>query len=125
MRPLLAFLAAAFLATPAPAAEKSIAIGYVPAFKGLDEMVERGGFEHYSHLVLAFVNVGPSGEILADDGLACAPSGDMPPSTDSLLQRARLTRKPSRRSAVVRSRHVRAIGPHSFVPNRARKSLRD
>ena len=41
MRPVLAFLAAAFLATPALAAEKSIAIGYVPAFKGLDAIVER------------------------------------------------------------------------------------
>jgi GH18 family chitinase len=86
MRPVLAFLAAALLAAPAPAAEKSTAIGYVPAFKGLDEIVRRGGFEHYSHLVLAFVNAGPSGEVLADDGLACAPSGESAMISDKSLR---------------------------------------
>jgi GH18 family chitinase len=87
MRPVLAFLAAGLLSTPALAAEKPVAIGYVPAFKGLDAIVERGGFQHYSHLVLAFVNVGPSGEILAEDGLACAPSGESEMITDKSLRR--------------------------------------
>jgi GH18 family chitinase len=87
MRPVLAFLAAGLLSTPALAAEKPVAIGYVPAFKGIDAIVERGGFQHYSHLVLAFVNVGPSGEILAEDGLACAPSGESEMITDKSLRR--------------------------------------
>lgn len=75
MRLVLAFLAAALLAAPALAAEKPVAIGYVPAFKGLDDIVERGGFEHYSHLVLAFVNAAPSGEVIGEGALACAPDG--------------------------------------------------
>ena len=76
MRAVLASVAAALLATPASAADRPVAVGYLPAFKGLDSIVKRGGFEHYSHLVLAFVNVGPAGEILAEDGLACAPSAE-------------------------------------------------
>jgi chitinase len=86
MRPVLALLAAALLATPAPGADRPVAIGYVPAFKGLDRIVERGGFEHYSHLVFAFVNPGPSGEILSDDGLACAPSGESATTSDKSLR---------------------------------------
>lgn len=86
MRSVLAFLAAGFLATPALAAERSVAIGYVPAFKGLDAIVERGGFEHYSHLMLAFVNVGPAGEILADGALACTPNGDGTMISDASLR---------------------------------------
>ena len=87
MRSVLAFLAAAFIATAAFAAEKPIVIGYVPAFKGLDQIVERDGFEHYSHLVLAFVNPGASGEILSEGALACAPSGDGTMITDKSLRR--------------------------------------
>jgi chitinase len=87
MRPVLAFAAAALLTMPASAAERPVAIGYVPAFKGLDAIVERGGFEHYSHLVLAFVNVGPAGEILAEGGLTCAPSGESAMISDKSLRR--------------------------------------
>jgi chitinase len=76
MRPVLLFLAAALLSTPVLAADRPVSIGYVPAFNGLDAIVERGGFEHYSHLVLAFVNVGPSGEVMENGSLACAPDGD-------------------------------------------------
>lgn len=78
MRTLLALFAAAFLSTPTPslAQDRGVVIGYVPAFKGLDRVVETAGFEHYSHLVLAFVNPGPAGEIVNGDALACAPSGE-------------------------------------------------
>ena len=86
MRSILAVVAAALLATPALAADKPVAIGYVPAFKGLDPIVERGGFEHYSHLVLAFVNLGPNGEVLRDGALACAPSGESGMISDKSLR---------------------------------------
>ena len=87
MRSVLMFLAAACLANPVLAAERPVAIGYVPAFKGLDAIVERGGFEHYSHLVLAFVNVGPSGEVLGNGALACAPNGDGTMISETSLRR--------------------------------------
>ena len=87
MRCVLTFLAAAFLATSALAAERPVAIGYVPAFKGLDAIVERGGFEHYSHLVLAFANVGPSGEVMGNGALACAPNGDGTMISETSLRR--------------------------------------
>ena len=86
MRPVLAFVAAALFSATAFAAERPVAIGYVPAFKGLDAIVERGGFEHYSHLVLAFVNVGPAGEIVSENGLACAPSGESAMISDKSLR---------------------------------------
>jgi len=86
MRSVLAVVAAALLATPALAADKPVTIGYVPAFKGLDPIVERGGFEHYSHLVLAFVNLGPNGEVLRDGSLACAPSGESGMISDKSLR---------------------------------------
>ena len=87
MRSVLMFLAAACLANPVLAAERPVAIGYVPAFKGLDAIVERGGFEHYSHLVLAFVNVGPSGEVMGSGALACAPNGDGTMISETSLRR--------------------------------------
>ena len=87
MRCVFTFLAAALLATPALAAERPVAIGYVPAFKGLDGIIERGGFEHYSHLVLAFVNVGPSGEVMENGALACAPNGDGTMISETSLRR--------------------------------------
>ena len=87
MRSVLMFLAFAFLATPALTAERPVAIGYVPAFKGLDAIVERGGFEHYSHLFLAFVNVGPSGEVMENGALACAPNGDGTMISETSLRR--------------------------------------
>jgi GH18 family chitinase len=74
---LLSILAALFLnAVPAQAHERPVAIGYVAAFKGLDRIVERGGFEHYTHLNLSFANPDSSGAMERGGGLACAPAGD-------------------------------------------------
>lgn len=71
------FVAATLLAAfPACAGERPIAIGYVAAFKGLDRIIARGGFEHYTHLNLAFANPDPGGALQRDGALACAPAGD-------------------------------------------------
>lgn len=75
MRSLLAWLfAASFAASPIHGA-KPVVIGYVPAFKGLDDVVARADFSNYTHVDLAFVNPGPTGEMMADGALVCAPAG--------------------------------------------------
>jgi GH18 family chitinase len=76
MRSLVAWLAAVLFAASAANAAEPVVIGYVPAFKGFDAVVDRANFRHYTHVDLAFVNPGPSGEIIAGDQLACAPAGD-------------------------------------------------
>jgi chitinase len=87
MRRFLLFFAATFLAmSPAQSADRGVAIGYIAAFKGLAEIIERGGFENYTHLDLAFVNPSPSGEFLTSDSLACAPAGDGSMVSDTALR---------------------------------------
>ena len=71
-----AALLAAFQAPSAQAKQRPVAIGYVPAFKGLERIIERGGFEHYTHLNLAFANPDSSGALERGEALACAPAGD-------------------------------------------------
>lgn len=69
------FLLAAVLAlSPAKAKDRGNVIGYIAAFKGLDREMQQRGLDQYTHLVLAFVNPTPAGEVLSPDGLACAPS---------------------------------------------------
>src|SRR3982751_4881629 len=75
MRSLVPWLAAAFLATSAASAAEPVVIGYLPAFRGLDAVLERADFRHYTHVDIAFVNPGSSGEMVAANGeLACAPT---------------------------------------------------
>lgn len=68
---LLASLIAFF---PAYANESGTIVGYIAAFKGLDRETEQRGLDRYTQLDLAFVNPTPSGEVLAANGLACAPA---------------------------------------------------
>lgn len=69
------FLFAAFMAAaPASARDRGKVVGYVAAFKGLDREMQQRGLDRYTHLVLAFVNPTPAGEVLAPGGLACAPA---------------------------------------------------
>ncbi len=75
MRSILAWLAAALFATTEANARKPVVIGYVPAFKGFDDVVDRADFTHYTHVDIAFVNPGPAGEIFVGDSIACAPAG--------------------------------------------------
>ena len=76
MRLFLLAFAAVLAAAPAHTKPRPVTVGYVPAFKGLDRIVERGGFKHYTHLNLAFVNPDSSGAVERGGALACAPAGD-------------------------------------------------
>jgi GH18 family chitinase len=90
--------AALFAASPVHAAN-AVVIGYVPAFRGLDDVIERADFRNYTHVDLAFVNPGPSGEIFGDGQLACAPAGPGIMVSDDALRK--LVRKAHRARAKV------------------------
>jgi chitinase len=70
----LLIFAALLAAAPANANDRGVVVGYIAAFKGLDREMQQRGLDQYTHLVLAFVNPTPAGEVLAPDGLACAPA---------------------------------------------------
>ena len=75
MRSLVLFILAAILPiSAAHAKERGTIVGYVAAFKGLDDEMQQSGLARYPQLDLAFVNPTPSGEVLAQGGLACAPA---------------------------------------------------
>jgi chitinase len=76
MRIIVPLVAALFFTSPVHAASSPPVIGYLPAFKGFDAVLERADLRPYTHVDLAFVNPAPTGEFVADDGLACAPAGD-------------------------------------------------
>lgn len=87
MRPLASFLAATLLAaSPAHAEDKGVVVGYIAAFKGLSHEMTQPGLDQYTHLVLAFVNPTPAGDIVGSGGLACAPSGGGAMVSDAELQ---------------------------------------
>jgi GH18 family chitinase len=71
----LLLLAALFASPPAVAKDRGTVVGYIAAFKGLDREMQQPGLENYTHLVLAFVNPTPAGELVASRGLACSPAG--------------------------------------------------
>ena len=88
MNHVLVIAAAALLmAAPARAQDRGTIVGYVAAFKGLDRVIEQGGFENYTQLDLAFVNPTPSGDMLGPAGLACSPAGDGAMVTNAEMQR--------------------------------------
>src|SRR5439155_15686792 len=75
MRSLVLFILAAILPiSAAHAKERGTIVGYIAAFKGLDDEMQQSEFARYTQLDLAFVNPTPSGEVLAPGGLACAPA---------------------------------------------------
>jgi GH18 family chitinase len=76
----VAIVVALFVASPASAGP--VVIGYLPAFKGFADVLKRADFRYYTHVDLAFVNPGPSGEIMKGDALACAPAGNGAMLTD-------------------------------------------
>jgi GH18 family chitinase len=81
MRALFVGIAVAlFAASPASAGP---VIGYLPAFKGFADVLKRADFRYYTHVDLAFVNPGPSGEIMRGDALVCAPAGNGAMLTDA------------------------------------------
>ena len=75
-RLLKLILAATLLAFPATAQARQVALGYLPAFKGMEQAAAGADFSYYTHVALAFVNPGPDGSFIAGDWLACAPNGD-------------------------------------------------
>lgn len=62
-------------ARPSALRRPFVAVGYVAAFKGLDPVVARTDFSHYTHVNLAFVNPASDGTVVAGDSLACMAAG--------------------------------------------------
>jgi chitinase len=60
--------------SPAHANDRGTVVGYIAAFKGLDREMQQQGLDQYTHLMLAFVNPTPTGQVLGPAGLACAPA---------------------------------------------------
>ena len=54
---------------------RPLAIGYLPAFRGLEAATAGADFTQYTHLNLAFVNPDRAGNILAGKSFACAEGG--------------------------------------------------
>ncbi len=54
---------------------RPVAVGYVPAFKGLDQIVATAALDRYTHINLAFVNPAPGGAVVAGDRMACMSGG--------------------------------------------------
>jgi GH18 family chitinase len=75
LRVTMLFIAAFFVALPAYGQDRGTVVGYVAAFKGLDGEMQQRGLAEYTHLMLAFVNPTPAGEVVASTGLACSPAG--------------------------------------------------
>lgn len=73
---LIAFLLFASLASAASSASRPVAIGYLPAFKGLAVGASRVDFSSYTHVNLAFANPDSTGRIAGRSELSCAPDGD-------------------------------------------------
>jgi GH18 family chitinase len=92
-------LLAALLASSRVDAASPPVIGYLPAFKGFAQVLPRADFRQYTHVDLAFVNPGPSGDVLGADALICAPAGDG--SMVSLEGVRELVRKAHRANAKV------------------------
>jgi GH18 family chitinase len=72
---ILFFLGALLAAAPAHSKDRGTVVGYIAAFKGLDREMQQRALERYTHLMLAFVNPTPSGEVVGEAGLACSPTG--------------------------------------------------
>jgi chitinase len=67
-------LAAILTASPLHAEDGGAVVGYIAAFKGFDREVQQPGIAKYTHLIVAFVNPTPSGEVVGTGALACAPA---------------------------------------------------
>lgn len=91
MKSCLMFVAAAIAAAAparAQAPDRGTVVGYIAAFEGVDRAIDRGGFENYTQLDLAFANPTPAGEMTDAQGLACAPSvRNGPMISDAQMQR--------------------------------------
>jgi GH18 family chitinase len=72
----LVAIAAALSAASSSQAAPPVVIGYLPAFKGFADVLQRSDLRHYTHVDLAFVNPSPSGEIMTGTEFACAPAGN-------------------------------------------------
>lgn len=87
MQIFLAMAAAAGVMTSSAHAEdRGSVVGYVAAFKGLDRIIEHGGFGNYTQLDLAFVNPTAAGEVVGPEGLACSPAGNGAMVSDGQLR---------------------------------------
>jgi GH18 family chitinase len=73
---LIAFLLFASLASATSSASRPVAIGYLPAFKGLAAGASRVDFSSYTHVNLAFANPDSRGRIAHRSELSCAPDGE-------------------------------------------------
>jgi len=79
--PFLLLILLAGCATTQPVGtppRQPVVVGYVPAFRGFDEIVERADFSPYTHINIAFVNPAPDGSLVAGDAMACMSGGAAP-----------------------------------------------
>lgn len=61
------------------ASQKPVVVGYVAAFKGLDESIARTDLPAFTHLNLAFANPDPDGNFVRDETMVCmADAGGQP-----------------------------------------------
>ncbi|WP_225421193.1 glycosyl hydrolase family 18 protein [Sphingomonas parva] len=74
----LAVAAVSTLASPAALAEpaRSVTIGYIPAFRGVDAAIGRSDLSQYTHLNIAFVNPDKDGRIAGKARFTCAADGE-------------------------------------------------
>lgn len=73
---IAALVLAGCATAPLPPAPARIAVGYIPAFEGLDRAIEASPISYYTHLNLAFVNVDPAGRVIAGEKMACMDGGE-------------------------------------------------
>ncbi|MEM9966197.1 MAG: glycosyl hydrolase family 18 protein [Asticcacaulis sp.] len=60
-----------FGSTASVQAERAVAIGYVPAFKGMGRVMAQADLRQYTHLNVSFVNPTADGAVMAGDRFAC------------------------------------------------------
>lgn len=72
-----------------PVAAAPVTVGYVAAFKGIDESIARADLPAFTHLNLAFANPGANGRFAADGRMLCMADGSQPVSVEKLQQTVR------------------------------------
>ena len=85
-------LAALFLSAcatvPPPSQGRPIALGYVPAFRGLEPIAAAADFAPYTHIAIAFVNPDSSGAVVAGEDMACMPGPEQAVQSRAALRAA-------------------------------------
>lgn len=76
MRRWLATMALAAAASlPVAGQARPVLVGYLPAFKGFEQIAARADWKRYTHINIAFVNPAPDGSIVNGNVMACMSGG--------------------------------------------------